>query len=102
MIRLSLIQHADGSSPRVRGTPETLMPVLMGMRFIPACAGNAKGRKSWPMSRTVHPRVCGERRVTMTWPSIRSGSSPRVRGTRAQSKRRDPHRRFIPACAGNA
>ena len=71
-----------GSSPRVRGTPETAALERHGHRFIPACAGNSRlllGALSTP---AVHPRVCGELgRTTKALPAA-TGSSPRVRGTR--------------------
>ena len=56
----------------------------------------------WGGSRTVHPRVCGERVVVEAVARCRGGSSPRVRGTHAAHNRISAQRRFIPACAGNA
>ena len=52
------------------------------LRFIPACAGNAKWATANHANLAVHPRVCGER----------------------HSERCDAELdlRFIPACAGNA
>ena len=48
-----------GSSPRVRGTPgHRCSPTRRG-RFIPACAGNSRSRRTSATSPTVHPRVCG-------------------------------------------
>ncbi len=91
-----------GSSPRVRGTrhARTFCPNMA--RFIPACAGNANSSKARAKSFPVHPRVCGER-ADITWKSKGYvGSSPRVRGTRAQPADNMPQGRFIPACAGNA
>ena len=92
---------ANGSSPRVRGTCDTIDLPSNVTRFIPACAGNMRRLKSWWVMSTVHPRVCGEH-VTCFCASISaSGSSPRVRGTYLRPHRRIPRRRFIPACAGN-
>ena len=90
-----------GSSPRVRGTsvcPRCGMPL---QRFIPACAGNVSMWQMSTMSLPVHPRVCGERPVRDTTPTLSDGSSPRVRGTLAGKIRWKTQRRFIPACAGN-
>ena len=91
-----------GSSPRVRGTRRGEAGLLVGGRFIPACAGNARASgattRCWP----VHPRVCGER---AEWPAglaSAHGSSPRVRGTPGGDGARRRQLRFIPACAGNA
>ena len=55
-------------------------------RFIPACAGNSPARTT-PRSRfAVHPRVCGELAFTFFHKRRNNGSSPRVRGTRTESR----------------
>ena len=51
--------------------------------------------------RTVHPRACGERTVSLRRHQDHCGSSPRLRGTGAQLNRRALAPRFIPAPAGN-
>ena len=91
-----------GSSPRVRGTRCQCSGKVGLLRFIPACAGNAVPmlRKGWPV--TVHPRVCGERALSIAPVSDVNGSSPRVRGTHGRPVVGYPVGRFIPACAGNA
>ena len=95
-------QFVAGSSPRVRGTRRRSARRTARQRFIPACAGNAAGPRWWWRYSAVHPRVCGER-INRTAAGVsRSGSSPRVRGTRLGSGYRDGAVRFIPACAGNA
>ena len=70
-----------GSSPRVRGTRETVGAHVLPRRFIPACAGNTRVGGGDGGGEPVHPRVCGEH---SSWP-VRCrptcGSSPRVRGT---------------------
>ena len=71
-----------GSSPRVRGTPTRLFPVHIDLRFIPACAGNARKYNLGINGGPVHPRVCGERGIAV--------------------HRVPVSQRFIPACAGNA
>ena len=73
---------ADGSSPRVRGTPWPRLHVVEPERFIPACAGNSPSRSGACPCRPVHPRVCGELRLEEAFDSRCVGSSPRVRGTR--------------------
>ena len=50
----------------------------------------------------VHPRVCGERNAAPTEAEQKSGSSPRVWGTREQGETALFADRFIPACVGNA
>ena len=90
-----------GSSPRLRGTHRIGCPPSVRPRFIPAPAGNTRGRNAqatWP---PVHPRACGEH-----WNSAHSkgspiGSSPRLRGTPKPPARHLHRDRFIPAPAGN-
>ena len=97
-----LMKIAVGSSPRVRGTPSRRRGERRASRFIPACAGNSPRRRWRASRRSVHPRVCGELDSNWRIASRRSGSSPRVRGTRGVRRSRSKPRRFIPACAGNS
>ena len=69
-------------------------------RFIPACAGNGTTRSAPQCTRSVHPRVCGER-TPGARPRGAFGSSPRVRGTAWAAGKIAADYRFIPACAGN-
>ena len=90
-----------GSSPRVRGT---LLDTADYARFggiIPACAGNTC---RWVPARAVwrdHPRVCGEHARRRAGRRSPGGSSPRVRGTQADTPVAFAHGGIIPACAGN-
>ena len=97
-----LVKPKRGSSPPVRGTQQAGVRRVVGVRFIPACAGNASDQSTPLPSTTVHPRLCGERNCN--FPLILSvcGSSPPVRGTRCRSPYPQLPLRFIPACAGNA
>ena len=89
--------------PRVCGErSESAAHASLSSRFIPACAGNASSSISSSSKAAVHPRVCGERISSSSIGAVVDGSSPRVRGTPADHRRGDGHRRFIPACAGNA
>ncbi len=54
-----------GSSPRVRGTRSRTRAALTAARFIPARAGNTCSRARWRPTPTVHPRACGEHRMTI-------------------------------------
>ena len=94
--------HSRGSSPRVRGTLSFPPDEGRNVRFIPACAGNARGRCVAAWAWAVHPRVCGERTGWGEAFGGTSGSSPRVRGTLDHVRRVNRINRFIPACAGNA
>jgi len=91
----------SGSSPRVRGTVSPWREFTNHCRFIPACAGNGTTPPSTSATRSVHPRVCGERCHAQFGTPASAGSSPRVRGTVRQLTDDEQERRFIPACAGN-
>jgi len=78
---LFMLSTAIGSSPRVRGTLSNARGDMPGFRFIPACAGNALARFAAQSEQSVHPRVCGERRIDPGVTKLDNGSSPRVRGT---------------------
>ncbi len=91
-----------GSSPRVRGTPPLVQALNIRIRFIPACAGNAASLPANCFLTSVHPRVCGERRISFVGDNTTRGSSPRVRGTHINGTIGLIQDRFIPACAGNA
>ena len=93
---------AGGSSPHARGTPATEPVALRNNRFIPACAGNARGREGAVIGNTVHPRMRGERQARRRHNVPPDGSSPHARGTPVCAPSSWRSRRFIPACAGNA
>ena len=93
--------RADGSSPRVRGTPGIDSGARGVVRFIPAGAGNTGQGKRTSSPRTVHPRGCGEHAGGDNAAGDVGGSSPRVRGTRSRYSQLDRSTRFIPAGAGN-
>ena len=92
----------SGSSPRVRGTDLFQGYVQRDVRFIPACAGNSIIFLLWLMTRTVHPRVCGEQSWSTARVLLTDGSSPCVRGTVPGRIAPLNLGRFIPACAGNS
>ena len=92
---------AQGSSPRVRGTPSRIDNHIHPVRFIPACAGNTRSQRHRSALQPVHPRVCGEHTSTKLHMLANHGSSPRVRGTLREKIIAGWKQRFIPACAGN-
>ena len=79
------IPGLTGSSPRARGTRGTHPPLLVGVRFIPACAGNTACSICAYTDRSVHPRVRGEHNEYADGRTYEDGSSPRARGTHAPS-----------------
>ena len=96
-----VLKVAQGSSPRVRGTPPWSQPIHGRAGIIPACAGNTQTRQTRHPKQWDHPRVCGEHLAVPSLSMTSPGSSPRVRGTPWPSCRVDSHAGIIPACAGN-
>ena len=91
----------EGSPPRVRGTADEAVEMVMERRITPACAGNSTTPGIYSLNRKDHPRVCGEQRKTAPSRPIRKGSPPRVRGTARGVTVCDCQGRITPACAGN-
>ena len=93
---------ASGSSPHARGTRRGRGQERHRIRFIPACAGNATICHLTRPTKTVHPRMRGERLGFMVERGHQGGSSPHARGTLDCVQFGQIFGRFIPACAGNA
>ena len=89
-----------GSSPRVRGKRGDILLNHANHGLIPACAGKTDSALLWESPSRAHPRVCGENGIRGLSEDTTIGSSPRVRGKRFRTIRRQPARRLIPACAG--
>ena len=90
-----------GSSPRMRGTPESEILVGKYPGIIPADAGNT-GCRLWRSNPSWdHPRGCGEQFTQRQSIKQATGSSPRMRGTPAHVRARGIMLRIIPADAGN-
>ena len=98
---LDRLRNIGGSSPRVRGTVRILDPLAHSVRFIPARAGNGFDCGDPHGVSPVHPRACGERSCSRSWPARTCGSSPRVRGTVRLTGESPICYRFILARAGN-
>ena len=92
----------DGTSPRVRGKPGMKTRRATTLRYIPACAGEARGLRYRNRPVRVHPRVCGGSAGRQRRPDQARGTSPRVRGKRARVMIRMLYEGYIPACAGEA
>ena len=91
----------NGSSPHVRGTSGAPDSSGRRRRFIPARAGNMPRSTSPNTGAPVHPRTCGEHKISRFKASFSCGSSPHVRGTYEPGLLRPLCFRFIPARAGN-
>ena len=94
--------HTDGSSPRMRGTPEYLGDRLDDRRIIPAHAGNSTIRNTITHRLPDHPRACGELPLWRQSGERDCGSSPRMRGTHLMRTPWLRVYRIIPAHAGNS
>ena len=92
---------ADGSSPLARGTQVLEGGQGLGLRFIPAGAGNTRRFRRCPRRHPVHPRWRGEHARHPAAKPPGAGSSPLARGTRSLSALFSWAVRFIPAGAGN-
>ena len=90
-----------GSSPRTRGTSAIFVRQYIGIRFIPAHAGNMLDLKTTKTKTTVHPRARGEHPNILDLVQGEVGSSPRTRGTCPHPSCSNTETRFIPAHAGN-
>ena len=92
--------NKPGSSPRVRGKRFERACGLAKLRLIPACAGKTKIPFLNRLSRTAHPRVCGENFDFIEDFLHFTGSSPRVRGKLRFYRGFSALHGLIPACAG--
>ena len=92
---------ASGSSPRVRGTFQTISLWILSEGIIPARAGSRLTSSQTPRSGRDHPRACGEQPHTVPTIATVSGSSPRVRGAVSPACTAGSWAGIIPNCAGS-
>ena len=94
------VSSPQGSPPRMRGKagPEGQHHQPAGIT--PACAGKSMGALIADAAERDHPRVCGEKMVSMI-PHRRSrGSPPRMRGKELRVETCFSHDGITPAYAG--
>ena len=84
----------------MRGSRSPRRASAAGSRSIPACAGEPSFRKHLPQAWQVYPRVCGGAPASSCPVRLRSGLSPRVRGSQTLPAAQSSNFRSIPACAG--
>ena len=101
MPKASGVNVASGSSPRMRGTLLRVRAERQSTGIIPAYAGNTRCRTGFQAGCGDHPRVCGEHQLDALVGGIRTGSSPRMRGTLAPVIIGHVAHGIIPAYAGN-
>ena len=94
------IWRQRGSSPLVRGQPQSGRTGPLPRRIIPARAGPTESRYPRRGGVADHPRSCGANRACRSLTQCMSGSSPLVRGQPPPRDARAPVRRIIPARAG--
>ena len=90
-----------GSSPRMRGTRTSNSSASSHAGIIPAHAGNTAHPKNSTTRYRDHPRACGEHFFRLNDQLVKTGSSPRMRGTHDLCRRPDSGEGIIPAHAGN-
>ena len=89
-----------GPSPRLRGKPMLSLRGAVGVRSIPAPAGETGSSLPGRKRPGVHPRACGGNSHTVWRCSRTPGPSPRLRGKRKCRWSTGTHARSIPAPAG--
>ena len=98
--RTASTRASSGSSPRVRGKRTRAGRGRRPRGLIPARAGKTRTAARTHSPWTAHPRACGENHDPRGVVIAPSGSSPRVRGKRADRCAGQPRKRLIPARAG--
>ena len=91
---------AVGSPPRVRGKEYLDNPDSHVVGITPACAGKSGVSYVSSAASGDHPRVCGEKMLTVPFSPELLGSPPRVRGKVLPMPWRVKASRITPACAG--
>src|SRR5690606_17854379 len=95
MCLCSVHPHACGEHARCPRHP------TKNMRFIPTHVGNTYFCSSSGPRQTVHPHACGEHTSIHPGGFLKSGSSPRMWGTRCKARHWIIKCRFIPTHVGN-
>ena len=93
--------HTKGSSPRMRGTPPTVIFLPLALGLIPTYAGNTILRRGVRLMVGAHPHVCGEHASRYVSLLHLMGSSPRMRGTLSLLFKPINGNGLIPTYAGN-
>ena len=89
-----------GSPSRMRGKEGDELGLGQTIRITPACAGKRAGPNNSLTGNQDHPRVCGEKAITVSSAHIMRGSPPRVRGKDLGLDVPGQTVGITPACAG--
>ena len=90
----------SGSSPRMRGSPLSVMSIHSSMGIIPAYAGLTPGITRLSSRARDHPRVCEAHSARPVNMRMYPGSSPRIRGSPMFTLHYYLTKWIIPAYAG--
>ena len=96
----SMISNKTGPFPRVQGKDGNEGLHLRDGGITPACAGKSLPRSPATRAAQDHPRVCGEKMISLTSWLSKLGSPPRVRGKAWEECRACECPGITPACAG--
>ena len=96
----SALLALTGSPPRMRGKDFFLFYRLFAQRITPAYAGKRLNTKLPRGHFQDHPRVCGEKRFSVSLKLPELGSPPRMRGKAKARLSDSPRPRITPAYAG--
>ena len=91
-----------GSPPRVRGKAEWRRSANHNRGITPACAGKSRNRCEKVQRGRDHPRMCGEKPVTVRCIFLNLGSPPRMRGKGTSDRATTAEYGITPACAGKS
>ena len=94
------IIRSMGSPPRVRGKDAVLFYMADPVGITPACAGKSRFQSRPRPVAGDHPRVCGEKAVSVFIRLLHTGSPPRVRGKVVPVVAPVVVPGITPACAG--
>ena len=95
-----LLETFYGSSPLTRGKRARLDAAQLPGGLIPAHAGKTAAHDPRASHRTAHPRSRGENGVTIWIATVRTGSSPLMRGKPVSVPSDEPVGGLIPTHAG--
>ena len=91
---------AEGSSPRMRGSPVMVLCMQLLTGIIPAHAGLTPGAICYACAPWDHPRACGAHLMSNKQKKVVKGSSPRMRGSLTVVVAAAYDEGIIPAHAG--
>ena len=91
-----------GSPPRVRGKVRLRLTYYTPSGITPACAGKSRFQSRPRPVAGDHPRVCGEKAVSVFIRLLHTGSPPRVRGKAPFYTPANQSYGITPACAGKS